>query len=70
MRQIPEELIRKGLLEIDPEEYYDTLLTETEKKWAKTNESDPYKKRYKVIGYLMQKGFEQDLIQEALESLK
>ncbi|TFV95922.1 RecX family transcriptional regulator [Algoriphagus kandeliae] len=69
MRQIPESLIRKGLAEIDPVEYYDTLLGETEKKWEKTKEPDPYKKRFKVVGYLMQRGFEQDLIQEAIESL-
>lgn len=69
MRQIPESLIRKALTEIDPEEYYDTLLTETEKKWEKTKESDLYKKRFKVIGYLMQRGFEQDLVQEAIDSL-
>jgi len=70
MRQIPENLIRKGLSEIDPEEYYDTLLSETEKKWEKTHDADLYKKKFKVVGYLMQKGFEQDLIQEAIDSIK
>lgn len=70
MRQISEELIRKGLSEIDPEEYYDTLLSETEKKWEKTTEADLFKKRFKVVGYLMQKGFEQDLVQEALASIQ
>lgn len=69
MRQVPEDLIRKGLLEIDPTEYYDTLLSETEKKWEKTKEPDLYKKRFKVVGYLMQRGFEQDLVQEAIGSL-
>lgn len=69
MRQIPEPLIRKGLAEIDPVEYYDTLLGEAEKKWEKIKESDPYKKRFKVVGYLMQRGFEQDLVQEAIDSL-
>lgn len=69
MRQVPEDLIRKGLLEIDPTEYYDTLLSETEKKWEKTKEPDLYKKRFKVVGYLMQRGFEQDLVQETIDSL-
>jgi Uncharacterized protein conserved in bacteria len=69
MRQVPEDLIRKGLLEIDPTEYYDTLLSETEKKWEKTKEPDLYKKRFKVVGYLMQRGFEQELVQEAIDSL-
>ena len=70
MRKIPEELIRKGLTEIDPEEYYDTLLTLTEKKWETTKEPDPYKKRHKVTQYLMSRGFEMDLVKEAVESLQ
>ena len=70
LRQIPSEFIRKGLLEIDPEEYYETLLNLTEKKWAKTTEKDPFKKRFKVIQHLMSRGFEQDLIQEAVASLQ
>ncbi|MEB2779412.1 regulatory protein RecX [Algoriphagus persicinus] len=70
MRELPEELIQKGLSEIDPEEYYDTLLTQTEKKWESTNGTDLYKKKYKVTQYLMNKGFEMDLVKEALESLQ
>jgi len=69
MREIPEELIRKGISEIDPDEYYDTLLTQTEKKWDSTHDSDLYKKKYKVTQYLMGKGFEMDLVVEALEGL-
>lgn len=70
MRQIAPDLIRKAMTEIDPEEYYDTLLSLTEKKWEKTLEKDPYKKRFKVIQFLMSRGYEQDLIQEALASLQ
>ncbi|GAA0879250.1 regulatory protein RecX [Algoriphagus jejuensis] len=66
LRQISAACIRLGLSEIDPEEYYDTLLTQAEKKWEQTPEKDPFKKKYKVIGYLMSKGFEQDLVQEAV----
>lgn len=69
MREIPEVLIRKGLSEIDPEEYYDTLLSQTEKKWESTHESDAFKKRYKVTQYLMAKGFEMDLVKEVIEGL-
>ncbi|MCE7057759.1 RecX family transcriptional regulator [Algoriphagus sp. AGSA1] len=69
MREIPENLIRKGLSEIDPEEYYDTLLTQTEKKWESTHEGDSYKKKFKVTQYLLSKGFEMDLVKEAVESL-
>jgi regulatory protein len=66
LREISPRCIQLALSEIDPDEYYDSLLTQTEKKWEKTTEKDPFKKRYKVIQYLMGKGFEQDLIQEAV----
>ena len=56
-------------MEIDPEEYYDTLLTQAEKKWENTHESDTYKKKFKVTQYLMNKGFEMDLIKDAIEGL-
>ena len=69
MREISEDLIRKGMTEIDPEEYYDTLLTQTEKKWESTREPETYKKKFKVTQYLMSKGFEMDLVKEAIEGL-
>ncbi|MDG1275819.1 MAG: RecX family transcriptional regulator, partial [Algoriphagus sp.] len=68
MRQIPEKLIKLAMTEIDPVEYWDTLLNQTEKKWDQTKEPDPFKKKYKVSQYLMSKGFEYDLIKEAIES--
>lgn len=70
MREIPGELIDKGLSEIDPAEYYDTLLSQTEKKWKNTSEPDLYKKKYKVTQYLMSRGFEMDLVTEVLEAMK
>jgi len=70
MRAISEVLIKKGLSEIDPEEYYDTLLSQTEKKWESTHESDTYKKKFKVTQYLMTKGYEMDLVKEAIHSLQ
>ncbi len=69
MRQIPERLIKLALTEIDPVEYYDALLDQTEKKWLGTKEPDPFKKKYKVSQYLMSKGYEYDLIKEALEEV-
>jgi regulatory protein len=70
LRKINPKTIQAGLSEIDPEEYYDTLLTLTEKTWEKSNEKDPFKKRFKVIHYLMGRGYEQDLVQEAVASLQ
>ena len=69
LRQISSALIQLGLSEIDGEEYFATIEREAEKKWEKTKEKDAYKKKYLVTQYLMSKGFEQDLIQEALSAL-
>lgn len=69
LRHISPKCIQLALSEIDPEEYYDSLLNQAEKKWEKTPEKDPFKKRYKVILYLAAKGFEQDLVQEAVLSV-
>lgn len=69
LRQISPRCIQYGLSEIDPEEYWDTLLSQAEKKWEKTSEKDSFKKNYKVISYLIGRGFEQDLVQEAVSSV-
>ncbi|MHA7129592.1 regulatory protein RecX [Algoriphagus namhaensis] len=69
MRQIAEPLIQAGLSEIDPIAYYDTLCLQVELRWEREKEKEPFKKRFKVVGYLMQKGFEKDLIEEAIEDL-
>jgi regulatory protein len=69
LRKINPKTIQIGLSEIDPEEYYDTLLSLTEKTWEKTTEKDPFKKRFKVIHYLISRGYEQDLVQEAISSM-
>jgi regulatory protein len=69
MRQVPEKIIKLALTEIDPIEYYDTLLNQTEKKWESSNESDLFKKKYKINQFLMSRGFEYDLIKEAIEEI-
>ena len=69
LRQISATLIQSALAELDPEEYFATLQDQAEKKWEKTKEKDPFKRRYLVGHYLMSKGFEQDLIREALSNL-
>lgn len=59
--------IKSGMKEIDPEEYFNILCLVAEKKWALTKETDPFKKKYKVQQYLMSRGFEMDLILEAMD---
>lgn len=67
MHNIPEYCIRKALTEIDETEYRETLLKLADLK----NRSLPggltdYEKKHKVISYLMQKGYEFDVIVLAL----
>lgn len=68
-KQISANCIKSGLKEINPEEYWEILLRETEKKLKIVKESDEFRKKHKTFQYLMSRGFEQDLIQSALEEL-
>lgn len=67
---VSEVSIQRGLKTIDGDEYYAILLKETAKKLRDlTRETDPWKKRAKLQRYLMSKGFEFDLIQEAVKEV-
>ena len=61
--------IKAGLREIDGDEYYQNLLDLLEKKNAQEKERHPYKRRQKLTQFLTLKGYESDLIREALDSL-
>ena len=69
-REISAPLIKIALTEIDEKEYFKTLTILTEKKNALVKEKDPFKKRKKLAGYLLQKGYESSLIFEVLDNLK
>ena len=62
--------IKKGLSEIDAEDYWKTLLYLAEKKWTELRGERllPVKKN-KLYRYLAQKGYESALIQEAILSV-
>lgn len=65
---VSEVSIRRGLNTIDGDEYYAILLKEAEKKLKDlASEKDPWKKRVKLQRYLTGKGFEFDLMQDAIE---
>jgi regulatory protein len=68
-RQISPNCIKSGMKEIDEDEYWETLLHLVEKKADLIKESDDFKKRYKTHQYLMGRGFENDLIQNAIETI-
>ncbi|WP_158800544.1 regulatory protein RecX [Pedobacter sp. L105] len=67
LKKIPEKMIIKALNAIDYDEYLKTILAAAEKKSAVLIEKDVYKKKYKLITYLMGKGFESNLISEVLK---
>ena len=68
LKKVPEKMIVKALNTIDYDEYLQVILTAAEKKAPLITEKDPYKKKYKLVTYLMGKGFESNLISEILKS--
>ncbi|MDX5419437.1 MAG: RecX family transcriptional regulator [Hymenobacteraceae bacterium] len=62
--------IKQGLKEIDYEVYEQNLQQLLEKKNATEKEKNPFTRRQKLTYYLMSKGYESDLVQEAIKKLK
>jgi regulatory protein len=60
--------IRKGMEEIPEDAYWEVLLSELSKKTASIKDPMPLKK-IKVFRYMLSRGFENDLIKEAWDSL-
>lgn len=70
LKQIPENIILLAFKTIDPDEYFSILKKEILKKQKDLSaEKDPWKKKAKVLRYVQSKGFENDLIFDALASL-
>ena len=66
-KNIPEYCITKAIKTIDLDEYYETMIQLVEKKARELqSEKDTFKKKAKIIRYLASKGYEQDLIFEAI----
>ena len=58
--------INKAMAEIDDKDYMRTLRQLAEKKLKETKEKNPLKKKYKVMSYLVSRGFEPELVREIL----
>lgn len=68
-RQVSPYCVKKGLQEIDDADYRDTLARLAGKKYASLEGEHPLKQKLKTIQYLVQKGFEPELAQAALEGI-
>ena len=65
-RKISAYCIKKGLAEIEEEDYIKTLQKVAEVKIKAMKERDSKKKKYKVMNYLLSRGFENDLVVEVV----
>jgi len=61
--------IKTGLKEITDDEYLETILKITEKRNELIKESNPFKKKQKLISFLMRKGYESDLIYKTVNEI-
>ena len=62
--------IKTALKEIDPEDYIATIYRITENRNAVLTEANPYKRKQKLIDFLMRKGFETELIFKTVNLVK
>lgn len=60
--------VRQGLKEIDPEVYEENLHYLLAKKARTEKEKNPMLRRQKLTYYLLSKGYESDLVQDAVKS--
>ncbi|WEK18118.1 MAG: regulatory protein RecX [Candidatus Pedobacter colombiensis] len=68
LKRIPDKMILRALNAIDYDDYLNTILVTAQKKAPLIKEKDVFKRKYKLISYLMSKGFERDLIIEVLKA--
>lgn len=65
-KDISTKCIDFALEEIDENDYFTTLLEVYRKKDALEKESNPYKRKSKLMGYLVSRGYEYDIIHKAM----
>lgn len=61
--------IKTALKQIDEEEYIKTIYRITEKRNEVISESNIYKRKQKLIGFLMRKGFENELVYKVVNEV-
>jgi regulatory protein len=65
-RKLSDYCIKKGLAEIDEDDYLKTLKKIAEEKSKNVKEKNALKKKFKVMNYLLSRGFENDLVREVV----
>lgn len=65
-KRVSDYCIKKALSLIDGDEYIQVLEKVAQTKLKSIKESHPLKRKYKLIQYLMSRGFEKDLIDDVL----
>jgi regulatory protein len=68
-KRVSDYCIKVALKSIPDDEYFTTLLKVAARKNKDIKEKDEYKRKYKLTAYLMSRGFERDLIQEAIQQI-
>ncbi|WP_316789901.1 regulatory protein RecX [Pedobacter frigoris] len=68
LKKVPDKMIANALKAINYDDYLKTILASAEKKLKTIAEKDSYKRKYKLVNYLLTKGFENDLILEVLKN--
>lgn len=68
-KKLSDYCIKIGMKEIGDEDYENTIHSLIEKKWRLLQEPNLYTKKQKTVRYLLQKGFEADLVWEALKQI-
>lgn len=66
-KQVSAYNVKSALSQIDEEEYFKTIKKLAEKKMKTLTAETNYNKKHKTIQYLLQKGFENNVIYRALE---
>ncbi|TDW99572.1 regulatory protein RecX [Dinghuibacter silviterrae] len=68
-RQVSTYCIRKGLAQIQADDYQKTLSRLAEDKYNALSTEEPFVARAKTMSYLLQKGYEPDLASAAIDNL-
>ncbi|CAL1520832.1 regulatory protein RecX [Chitinophaga sp. MM2321] len=68
-KQVSAYCIKKGMEEIDDDDYEAALIKVAGKKYQSLKGETPMKRRYKTVQYLLQRGFETELINGVLEQI-